>query len=72
MCSDENVLIGRGSACASRHSGNRVLEAMGLKKKDIDGAIRISFSPLTTEEEVVTAAKVIARNSIKLRGNNVG
>lgn len=72
MCADEDVIIGRGSACSSRHGGNRVLETMGLDKKTIDGAIRLSLSPLTTENEVIAAAKVIARCADKLRGRKIG
>lgn len=72
MCADEGVIIGRGSACAGRHSGNRVLSQMGLSQKIIDGALRIGLLPVTTEEEIITATKVIADNIEKLRGNRVG
>ena len=72
MCADEGVIIGRGSACSSRHGGNRVLETAGMNKCVIDGAIRISFSPLTTEEEITIAAQTIARCAEKLRGRRVG
>lgn len=72
VCADEGVIIGRGSACASRHSGNRVLEAMGLTKKEVDGAIRISLSPETTEEEIDVATDVISRAAEKVRGRRIG
>lgn len=72
MCADEGVIIGRGSACSSRHGGNRVLETAGLNKCTIDGAIRLSMSPLTTEEEITEAAQTIARCAEKLRGRRVG
>ncbi len=72
MCADEGVLIGRGSACSSRHSGNRVLKEMGLPQKTIDGTLRISLSPTTTAEEILHAAAVIRNNIDKLRGNKIG
>lgn len=46
----ENILVGTGSACNSNHSGNRILEAMGRTKKEVEGNIRLSFSVETTKE----------------------
>ncbi|MBQ7579514.1 MAG: cysteine desulfurase [Clostridia bacterium] len=43
--SQMDILIANGSACSSKKRGNRVLEAMGKNKDEIDGAVRISFSP---------------------------
>ncbi len=72
LCADSGVIIGRGSACASRHGGNRVLSEMGIPQKIIDGTLRIGLSPETTEEEIISAVKIIADNIEKLRGNRVG
>ena len=44
------VSVSKGSAC-KRGARSHVLEAMGLPARVIDGAIRVSFCRLTTEEE---------------------
>ena len=44
------VSISKGSAC-KRGARSHVLEAMGLDARVIDGAFRVSFSRLTTQEE---------------------
>lgn len=72
MCSDDGVLIGRGSACSSRLAGNRVLREIGLSSGEIEGALRLSFSPETSAEEIEEAVRVIGRNIEKLRGGRVG
>lgn len=72
LCADQGVMIGRGSACSSRRGGNRVLEAAGFDKKVVDGALRLSLSPETTEEEILTAVKVVAKNVENLRGGRLG
>lgn len=45
------ICVSRGSACA-RGRRSHVLEAMGLPAKVIDGALRLSFGPENTAEEV--------------------
>lgn len=72
LMSDSGVFIGRGSACSSAHSGNRVLSAMGVSDKKIEGAIRISLSPSTTAEEIETAISILKENIKKIRGYQVG
>lgn len=59
MAESEGVLISNGSACSSKKSGNRILEAMGVPSDIIKGSVRVSFGEFNTNEEVVQAAKVI-------------
>ena len=47
----KDIFVSRSSAC-KKGGRSHVLEAMGLKSDVIDGAIRVSFSRLTTAEEV--------------------
>lgn len=55
------VLVGIGSACSSNHVENkgRVLRVLGYGDDIINGALRFSFSPQTTVEEIRTAAKAV-------------
>lgn len=55
------VLVGIGSACSSNHAENkgRVLRDLGYGDDIINGALRFSFSPQTTVEEIRTAAKAV-------------
>ena len=56
---DEGVLIGKGSACSTKKSGNRILESVGFGLDVIKSHVRISFSELNTEEEIKQAGKII-------------
>ena len=51
MLEDRGIIIGNGSACSSKHKDNRILSNMGIKLKDIEGSLRISFSSDNTIEE---------------------
>lgn len=55
------ILVGIGSACSSNHAENkgRVLRAIGYGDDIINGALRFSFSPQTTVEEIRTTAKAV-------------
>ncbi|MDG1873522.1 MAG: aminotransferase class V-fold PLP-dependent enzyme [Mariniblastus sp.] len=53
------VRVSSGSACGSAVRGSYVLEAMGLPRWQSDGAIRMSFGPLTSESEIVAACERI-------------
>ena len=72
MLADEDIYIGRGSACSSHHAGNRVLAEMGLKQNVIDGTLRFSLSPETTQEEIKQATIALAEKINALRGNKIG
>lgn len=56
-----DVLVGIGSACSSNHAMNkgRVLRALGYGDDIINGALRFSFSPQTTVEEIRTASQAV-------------
>ena len=47
----KGIYVSKGSAC-KRGKRSHVLEAMGLPARVIDGAIRVSLSRFTTEEEI--------------------
>ncbi len=54
----DGVYVSRSSAC-KKGGRSHVLEAMGLQAPVIDGAIRISFSRYTTEEEIVKLCRAL-------------
>ncbi|MBE7038692.1 MAG: cysteine desulfurase [Ruminococcaceae bacterium] len=56
------IYVSSGSACSSKkvHTSH-VLDAMGLKKKEAEGAIRFSFSAFNTIDEAKYVASVLKR-----------
>lgn len=64
----KNVFVSVGSACSS-HKKNRstVLTAMGVPVSIIDGAIRISFSRFTTENDGELAYEAICESFKELK-----
>lgn len=59
MLSDRGVMVSNGSACSSKKSGNRILEAMGVIRDEIESNIRISFSRDNTMEEVEKMSSIL-------------
>lgn len=58
--SDKGVYVSTGSACSSKDTkDSHVLQAMGVKEKEIKGSLRCSFSEENTLEEITYAAGVI-------------
>lgn len=53
------IRVSSGSACGSAVVGSYVLDAMGLPRWRSEGAIRMSFGPLTTESEINAACERI-------------
>lgn len=39
------VIVSTGSACSSKKSGNRTLEAIGMSRDEVISSVRVSFSP---------------------------
>lgn len=65
---EEGVYIGTGSACSSRkNTGSRVLKAAGMDRERLEGAVRLSLSPFTTEEEVSKALEILKSKYAILR-----
>lgn len=63
--SDE-VYVSAGSAC-SKGKESPVLKAMGLDKKRIDSALRISFAPFNTREDVDALVTALQKGAKMLR-----
>ena len=61
------VIVGTGSACSSKKPHSRVIEACGFSGAVLDGVLRVSFSPDTTEEEVERAAKALNESATELK-----
>lgn len=62
LCDKNGLLISTGSACSSKKSGNRILENMKYNKEEVIGNIRVSFSRLTTEQDVLMGAEILANS----------
>jgi len=65
MLEDKGYLVGNGSACSSKHRDNRVLSALGLDSKEVEGSIRVSFNHNNTIEQVSQFVEVL-RECVKL------
>lgn len=63
----KGIYVSTGSACNSKKKLNYVLKAMGMKDKEIDGAIRMSFSEFNTMEEIEYVADVLKKEVPILR-----
>lgn len=68
MLEEFGVIIGTGSACSSRQRHSRVLKNCGYGANVLDGALRISLSDETTEEEIVYACEKLNVCVKKLKG----
>lgn len=62
------IYVSTGSACSShKPQPSHVLRAMGLAPKEVEGAVRFSFSEYTTEEEIREACEKIAAEAALIR-----
>lgn len=61
MLEEYEIYVSTGSACSSnsKKKGSHVLNAMGLKPEEIEGAIRFSFSDENTVAEMDEVIKVL-------------
>lgn len=66
-CYDKGLIIGTGSACSSKKSGNRILQSMGINNSDILHSVRISFSKDNTIEEINKASEILYNCYYELR-----
>ena len=69
--SQAGLYVSTGSACTSKagepREGSHVLRAMGVPEPFLTGAIRISFSFMTTQDEVERACSIIEETVSRLR-----
>lgn len=64
----DGIFVSTGSACSSNKKGqSHVLSAMGLKPKEIEGAIRFSFSRFNTVEEMDYTIEKVKKAVIRFR-----
>ena len=67
-CEAQGVYISTGSACSThKKEKHQVQKAIGLSPSYTEGTIRISFSALTTFDEVKRGVDVIVEEAQKLR-----
>ena len=64
---DKGVIVGMGSACSAKKSGNRILESMGKSRGEVKSHLRISLNEFLTNEDVCCAADIISKVYLDLR-----
>lgn len=62
-----NIRVSSGSACSSKVIGSFVLDAMGLPRWQSESAIRMSFGPAITQQEVDKACAAIKQAASALQ-----
>lgn len=64
----KGLYVSTGSACSShKPQPSHVLTAMGLSKKEIEGAVRFSFDERLTEEKIDEAMEIIKTETEEIR-----
>ena len=64
----KGVAVSTGSACASgAHEPSHVLRAMGLKREEVRGSLRLSVGAYTTRDEIDYAVGVLEETVARLR-----
>lgn len=70
LLEDSGIYVATGSACTSKTSaahGSYVIKALGLNNKEIESAIRFSFSAENTKEEVDYTIDTLKKSLMFLR-----
>ena len=65
----QGVYVSSGSACA-KGKGSYVLGEMGLERRRVDSALRISFSRYNTKEDVDILKTALTQATQRLRRSN--
>lgn len=63
----EGIYVSMGSACSSKKKGSHVLNSIGLKENEIQGAIRFSLSSLNTKEQIDTLIPILKKSVEDIR-----
>ena len=65
---EDGIYVSTGSACSSNKKGqSHVLGAMGLRPKEIEGALRFSFSRYNTAEEMDIVLDCLKKAVVRFR-----
>lgn len=65
---NDGLIANTGSACSSKKTVvSPILKEMGIDKKYIQGALRLSFGAFNTQSEAYEAAQIIIKNVKRLR-----
>ena len=70
LLDEQNIYVATGSACTSKSSaahGSYVIKSLGLSNKEVESAIRFSFSYENTKEEVDYTIDVLKKSLMFLR-----
>ena len=70
LLEEENIFVATGSACTSKSSaahGSYVIKALGLNNREVESAIRFSFSNENKKEEVDYTIDVLKKSLMFLR-----
>ncbi len=71
MLWDRGLCVGTGSACSSRNRFSRVMTACGYGEEVLDGVLRMSFSPTTTQDEIDEAAEILNATAKEYQRNTL-
>lgn len=63
------IRVSSGSACSSKVTGSFVLDAMDKPKWQSEGAIRLSFGPASTQQEIDQACSAIKQAVLALKNS---
>lgn len=72
MLEDNDVIVGTGSACSSRNKQSRIAKVIGLPQKYSEGLVRISFSRMTSPQDVAALTSALPDCVLRLRKTMLG